>query len=86
MFTLSPTLALTVMFIFMSKSRPKELLRLAARVGLSVDFMLAPIFSSAEPWVLMCTPPGPNIFSAGPSEKRMSVKSNLLLPFVRKSS
>ena len=72
--------------IFSSKSNPVVFLLLAARAGLSTFFMFTPIFSSALPCVFSCTPPGPNIFSAGPRSKCMSVKSNLSLPDVSKAS
>ena len=52
-----------------------------ANEGLSMFFMFPPNFSSAVPCVLIRTPPGPKIFSAGPKEKCISVKSNFSLPF-----
>ena len=49
--------------------------------GLSMLFIVAPNLSSAVPCVFMRTPPGPNIFSAGPRSKCISEKSNFSLPF-----
>ena len=43
-------------------------------------FIVAPIFSSAVPWVFTRTPPGPKIFSAGPRSNFMSLKSNFSFP------
>ena len=62
--------------------------------GLSMFFSVAPSFSSAVPCVFTRTPPGPNIFSAGPRSKCMSAKLNFSLPlfatfsasFLRKNS
>ena len=80
MFTLSPTRPLRLTFIFSSKSIVVVLRLRTGSDGLSMLFIVAPNFSSAVPCVLMRTPPGPNIFSAGPRSKCISVKSNFSLP------
>ena len=42
------------------------------KLGLSVLLLFTPIDSCTEPCVFNCTPPGPKIFSSGPSAKFMS--------------
>ena len=39
---------------------------------MSVLLLFMPIDTCMEPWVVSLTPPGPNTFSSGPSEKFMS--------------
>ena len=82
MFTLSPTLPLTFRFTFSSKSKAVVLRLRMGSEGLSMFFIVAPSFSSAVPCVLMRTPPGPKIFSAGPRSKCMSENENLSLSCV----
>ena len=82
MFNLSPTLPFTLRLIFSSKSKAVVLRLRMGSEGLSMLFRFAPIFSSAVPCVLMRTPPGPKIFSAGPRSKCMSANENLSLPAV----
>ena len=77
---MSPTLPFTLRFTFSSKSIVVVLRLRTGSEGLSMFFIVAPNFSSAVPCVLMRTPPGPKIFSAGPRSKCMSVKSNFSLP------
>ena len=81
MFTLSPTRPFTLRFIFSSKSIVVVLRLRMGSEGLSMLLNVAPNFSSAVPCVLMRTPPGPKIFSAGPRLKCMSEKSNFSLPW-----
>ena len=86
MFTLSPTFPVTLRFTFSSKSNAVVLRLRWGSEGLSTFFLVTPNFSSAVPWVFTLTPPGPNIFSAGPRSKCMSEKSNFSLPFLSNSS
>ena len=72
---------MTLRFIFSSKSNDFVFLFLIGSDGLSMFFIVMPSFSSAVPWVFMRTPPGPNIFSAGPRSNFMSVNENFSLPF-----
>ena len=81
MFTLSPTLPLTLRLIFSSKSNEVVFLLRMGSEGLSMSFLVKPIFSSAVPCVFTRTPPGPKIFSAGPRSKCMSLNENLSSPF-----
>ncbi|MBO5965393.1 MAG: hypothetical protein J6P96_05795 [Bacteroidaceae bacterium] len=60
----NPTLAASRRKSFGLDFDMKINLSVTAKVGLSVDFILPPIFSSDDPCVRMCTPPGPKIFSA----------------------
>ncbi len=80
MFTLSPTLPFTLRFIFSSKFIVVVLRLRIGSDGLSISFIVAPSFSSAVPCVLMRTPPGPKIFSAGPRLKCMSENENFSFP------
>ena len=84
--TLSPTLPLTLTLIFSSKLMAVVLRLRIGSDGLSIFLSVAPNLNSAEPCVLMRTPPGPKIFSAGPKSKCISEKSNFSLPFVTKTS
>ena len=86
MFTLSPTLPVTLMLIFSSKSMVVVFRLRMGSDGLSIFLNVAPNFSSAVPCVLMRTPPGPKIFSAGPRSKCMSAKSNFSFPLLSKIS
>ena len=86
MFTLSPTFPVTLRFTFSSKSNAVVLRLRWGRDGLSTLFLLIPSFSSAVPCVFTLTPPGPNIFSAGPRSKCMSEKSNFSFPLRSNSS
>ena len=79
--TLSPTLPVTLTLIFSSKLMVVVLRFRIGSEGLSIFLRVAPNFSSAVPRVVMRTPPGPKIFSAGPRSKCISVKSNFSLPF-----
>ena len=81
MLTLSPTFPLRFRLIFSSKSKAVVFLLRMGSEGLSTLLIVAPSFSSAVPWVLMRTPPGPKIFSAGPRSNFMSEKSNFSFPF-----
>ena len=67
--------------IFWSKS--KKVLRrdFSDNAGLSVLLLLMPIDTWMEPCVVRRTPPGPNTFSRGPSEKFMSRMLNGSLSF-----
>ena len=67
-------------FIFSSKSNAFVFLLRMGSDGLSMFFIVMPSFSSAVPCVFMRTPPGPNIFSAGPRSNFMSVNENFSLP------
>ena len=82
MFTLSPTLPVTFRLIFSSKSTALVLRLRSGSDGLSMFFSVAPSFSSAVPCVLMRTPPGPKIFSAGPRSKCISANENFSFPLL----
>ena len=86
MFTLSPTFPVTLRFTFSSKSNAVVLRLRWGNDGLSTFFLFTPSLSSAVPCVFTLTPPGPNIFSAGPKSKCMSEKSNFSLPLLSNSS
>ena len=73
-------------FIFSSKSIDFVFLFLIGSDGLSMFFSVPPSFSSAVPCVLILTPPGPKIFSAGPRSKCMSENENLSSPLFATSS
>ena len=80
MFTLSPTLPVTLRLIFSSKSTADVLRLRSGNEGLSMFFSVAPNFNSAVPCVLIRTPPGPKIFSAGPKSKCISANENFSSP------
>ena len=75
-FSLSPTEAAIVACIFWSKSKNVLRRERTGSAGLSVLLLLMPIDTCMEPWVVSLTPPGPNTFSSGPSEKFMSKMLN----------
>ena len=75
-FTRVPTLAFTLSCIFWSKSGVVFLRCFSLMEGLSMLRWVMPNSSSADPCVLICTPPGPNILSAGPMSNFMSVMEN----------
>ncbi len=57
-----------------SKSKKVRLRARSDKEGLLTMLFLTPKLTSAEPWVLSCTPPGPKIFSAAPISNCKSVK------------